>query len=137
MTNKRILLFPAGWLSYVLISSLAIVFITQVLSCDDGWRPEGVCEQEVGPYPDYTQDKTHIKAGETVRYTYSGPEYINYKLYWEFEGGQKNTTGNFNVMDVFYPVAGVYKVTIELQPTKCPKYDTHFKTYNPSVWVEP
>jgi len=136
MTLKRKLFYRAGLLSPALLIFLGIVFTTQSLSCDDGWRPES-CDQENGPYPDYTQDRTHIKVGEIVTYTYSGPEYENYKLFWDMEGGQNLTLlGGSRVVNIRYGTAGVYKGTVELRPTKCKDFDIHYKTYNPTVWVE-
>lgn len=136
MTFKRKLFYRAGLLSSALLISLGIVLTTQSLSCDEDWRPES-CDQEIGPFPDYTQDKTHIKVGEIVTYTYSGPEYDNYKLWWVMEGGQNLTLkGGSKVVEVRYGTAGVYKGTVELRPTKCPEYDTRFKTHNPTIWVE-
>ena len=120
----------ANHLFLIYVSAIIIVMI----SCSKS----NPCPSPKAHIPSFSQNKFHIKVGDSVTYTYTGVDVIdkeNYSVEWEFIGGIPATSRSINVI-VVYPTIGVYKVTCKVIPS-CYQNDIPFITKEPAIDVIP
>jgi hypothetical protein len=85
---------------------------------DNLWSPQnlaatGVLSPQVcKPYPDFYSNKSRVCAGDIVKFTknvlYGTPDSVK----WTFYGGSPATSTSMAPVNVTYPAAGLYKVTL-------------------------
>jgi hypothetical protein len=124
-----------------LTALLAPVICIFLLSCGDKSDPKpDDCTTRKLPLPSFTQDKYQVHVGESVTFTYNGPDQdaettIKWTSWigeqtWDIEEGNTHT--------VLYEHPGSYAETVQVYRYACGQYgDRPFYTKNPAVVVVP
>jgi PKD repeat protein len=103
------------------------------LSCEETSN-EPKCSDPKPNEPSFSQDKYHVHAGDTVNFTYNGPEQpAGVEYIWTFDGGIPETAGGKVASTVYYS-SGSYNV--ELAVKNCNE-DSPFIRIEPCVIVQP
>ncbi|MBK7175418.1 MAG: hypothetical protein IPH84_19870 [Bacteroidales bacterium] len=129
MIKKTFLLFVLSYL-------LGIGFLFHSTGCDDGWRPEDVCDGPAAHIPDWIENPTGmIHVGDSVKYTYWGQDELgnDFGIFWEFEKGVPAWSKD-EVVWVKYYYAGCWDVKLTMKP-RCKDADQPFRRKSPGVCV--